>query len=84
MELCDSYESVQFPDKIRYLDLCDDVNSVFTIKGLESQPPLSPMSTTTLSRQAPMLGVQTRAEIDDVKVALGYIRHQVLFMPERT
>ena len=37
-ELMDAYRSAENPGKVRYSSFCDDVNEVFTIKGLEKTP----------------------------------------------
>jgi hypothetical protein len=50
-----------FPDKVNYQKLCDEVNAVHTVKGLEMAPPLSPVATTRVPRSPDFEQVETPA-----------------------
>ena len=74
-ELCTAYEAPGLPDKIRYLDLCDDVNTVFTIKGLERERPSSPVTITSVQRSPALKGTETWAQLEAAEQAIECIKH---------
>jgi hypothetical protein len=71
------YSSPEFPDKMCYLDLCDDVNTVFVRKRLETVPPSSPVTTTPVPRFHNYIGVQSDEDEREVNAALARLRSVV-------
>eukprot|EP00615_Pteridomonas_danica_P000179 CAMPEP_0114341890 /NCGR_PEP_ID=MMETSP0101-20121206/9371_1 /TAXON_ID=38822 ORGANISM="Pteridomonas danica, Strain PT" /NCGR_SAMPLE_ID=MMETSP0101 /ASSEMBLY_ACC=CAM_ASM_000211 /LENGTH=1000 /DNA_ID=CAMNT_0001475689 /DNA_START=165 /DNA_END=3167 /DNA_ORIENTATION=+ len=61
---------------MRYLDLCDDVNTVFVTKNLETIEPTSPVSTTSVARFPKLMGVENDQQYNDANIALDKIRTQ--------
>ena len=64
-----------FPDKVNYQKLCDEVNAVHTVKGLEMAPPLSPVATTRVPRSPDFERVETPAEMAHLEAGLAKITH---------
>lgn len=76
-DIAAKYTSPEFPDKICYLDLCDEVDSVFVRKNLETKPPTSPVSQTKVPRFHDYIGIKTEEDQNLVNTALSRLNSVV-------